>query len=170
MNVYLVGFRGVGKSTLAPILATRLHRRWIDLDVEAERRAGKPIRAVFAEQGEPAFRDLESAILADVSGQDDWVAATGGGAVLREANRAALRTGFCVWLQADLELLIERLERDRTRPRLTDLPLREEVAALLTEREPLYRQCAHLIADARVSVDMLADRIAQEYRGLPPSW
>ena len=87
----LVGLRGTGKSTVGRILAERLGRPFADADVELAARAGRPIRAIFAELGEPGFRDLEEETLAALVAGPPLVLATGGGAVLRETNRARLR-------------------------------------------------------------------------------
>ena len=94
MNIHsiaLIGYRGAGKTTVAAELARRLGWDWIDADVEIERRAGKSIAAIFADSGEPAFRELEAAVVADLSRRDRAVLALGGGAVLRDDNRQAIR-------------------------------------------------------------------------------
>ena len=91
MNVTLIGYRATGKTTLAKLLAGRLGWDWIDADSEIERRAGKTIAMIFSEDGEPAFRDLEAEVVADLCGRDRLVLAVGGGAPLREASRRAMR-------------------------------------------------------------------------------
>src|SRR5688500_2590703 len=82
MNLLLIGYRGTGKSTVARLVAERLNWPWLDADVELERRAGKSIAAIFAEDGEPAFRDLESQVLAELVQADRHVLALGGGVIL----------------------------------------------------------------------------------------
>ena len=91
MNLVLIGYRATGKTTLARHLAQRLGWDWIDADVEIERRAGKSIARIFAEQGEPAFRDLEAAVIADLCGRPRlvWPRAAG----LPCGRKAAARCG-----------------------------------------------------------------------------
>lgn len=150
-NVALIGYRGTGKSTVARLLALRLGWDWVDADVEIELRAGKSIAAMFADDGEAAFRDLESAVVADLARRERTVIALGGGAVLREANPAALAASFVVWLRASVEAICARLAADPTtadrRPNLTVGGGRAEIEALLAEREPIYRRAAALVVD-----------------------
>ena len=164
MNVVLVGARGAGKTTIAPLLAARLRRPWLDLDRELERRAGRSVREIFAADGEPAFRTLEAAEFAAVP-EDDWIVATGGGIVLRPENRARLARAWCVWLVADLDALVRRTAGDGNRPALTSLPPREEAAALLAARTPLYQEVARrrFVADGRTPA-AVADDIAAAFR------
>ncbi|MBI1900176.1 MAG: shikimate kinase [Planctomycetia bacterium] len=147
MNLILIGYRGTGKSTVARLVARRLGWESLDADVEVELRAGKPIAAIFADEGEAAFRDLESAVLQSLSGRDRLVLAAGGGAVLRPENRRLLkRLGKVVWLKADAQTIQERLSADETtaarRPNLTASGGLAEIVELLERREPLYRETA----------------------------
>src|SRR5262249_54254618 len=111
----LVGTRGTGKSTVGRILAERLVRPFLDADVELEARLGRTIAAIFAEDGEPAFRDWEERLLAELtSTHPGAILATGGGVVLRATNRCTLRSfGFVVWLRAEPALAAARLQADR---------------------------------------------------------
>lgn len=152
MNLYLIGYRGTGKTTVAAALAEKLGRLWFDADVEIERRAGKSIRDVFTVDGEPVFRDWESAVIADLSRESITIISVGGGAVLRSQNREVMQaTGFIVWLQALPETIHRRLQSDPTtggrRPNLTSLGGLAEIETLLAERTPLYAQCANLTID-----------------------
>jgi shikimate kinase len=149
VNVTLIGYRATGKSTVARHLALLLGWDWVDADVEIELRAGKSIATLFAEQGEPAFRDLESQVLADLAGRQRTVLAVGGGAVLRPRNREALRRGGrMVWLTARPETIVQRLATDPAtaarRPSLTTSGGADEVHRLLAERTSVYRGCADL--------------------------
>jgi shikimate kinase len=151
-SIALIGYRGVGKTAVARPLALRLGWDWVDADVEVELRAGKSIAAIFADEGEAAFRDLESAVAGDLCRRERVVLALGGGAVLREANRAAIaRCGATVWLQASVDAILDRLAADATtagrRPNLTKAGGRQEIEQLLAVRTPIYRACATLEVD-----------------------
>jgi shikimate kinase len=155
MNVFLIGYRGCGKSTVAARLAELLGWPWLDADAALEERAGKSIKQIFADQGEAAFRDLESAVVAELASRDEHVVALGGGAILREQNRRALAgRGLVVWLQASPETLLGRIAADPTtaqrRPNLTAQGGAAEIRSLLAEREPLYRRCADVVIDAEL--------------------
>ncbi len=165
MNLVLIGYRATGKTTLARHLAQRLGWDWIDADVEIERHASKSIARIFAEEGEPAFRDLEAEVIAELCGRPSLVVAAGGGAPLREESRRAMRdSGHVVWLTARPETILARMSGDATtaqrRPSLTNRPPLEEIVQLLSRREPIYRETAHLIVDTEAkSPEQLADEI-----------
>ncbi|WP_422926199.1 shikimate kinase [Singulisphaera sp. PoT] len=148
----LVGLRGTGKSTVGRILAERLGWPFADADHEIEARSGTSIRAIFEEQGEGAFRDWEETILADLTGRPGTIVATGGGAVLRETNRARLGSfGFIVWLVAAPSELADRLRSDSRglagRPALTSAGTIDELAQVLEARTPLYEEVADLVVE-----------------------
>lgn len=148
----LVGYRATGKTTVGRLLADRLGWQFADADHEVEARAGRSIASIWAEEGEAAFRDLEEQAVADLAGEPLTVLATGGGAVLREANRRALRSiGFVAWLTADAETLTRRLSREtgrpNARPALTASGTLDEVAEVLAARTPLYRDVSDLEVD-----------------------
>jgi shikimate kinase len=150
---FLVGYRATGKSTVARLLAEQLGWAWVDADELLERRHGRTIRQIFAEEGEAGFRDKEAALLEELCRGERLVVATGGGVVLRPENRQRLRTGGLVfWLTADAQTIWERLQRDPTtgerRPTLTVGGL-AEVEELLRVREPHYRECAEVAVDTR---------------------
>lgn len=165
MILTLIGYRATGKTTLAKLVAQRLGWEWIDADVEIERRAGKTIAKIFAEQGEPAFRDLEAQVIADLCHRDRLVVAAGGGAPLRPESRHAMReAGYVVWLMAAPETILARMAGDATtatrRPDLTDKGPLAEIAHLLEIRTPIYRETAHLALDTEgKSLDALVDAI-----------
>lgn len=164
-NVFLIGYRGCGKTSVARALGERLGWPWYDADVELERRAGRSIKQIFAEEGEPAFRDLEQAVLADLAQQDRAVIALGGGAILREANRQAIANrGLTVWLQASPQTLLTRISADPTtserRPNLTAQGGLAEIERLLAERSPLYAACAQRVLETEGrSCEQLAEQI-----------
>lgn len=144
--IFLIGYRGSGKTTVGRVLAARLGWDFVDADALLEERAGKTIRDIFATQGESAFRDLESEILGELAKRSRIVVATGGGLVLREQNRATLKqSGFVAWLSADAATLWARIQADSStaarRPNLSSGGF-AEVEQMLAVRLPLYRMCA----------------------------
>lgn len=159
-KIVLVGFMGTGKSTVARLLAGRLGIGRVDLDEEIEREAGCTIAELFDTKGEAHFRDLESNVLARLMAEDrPLVLATGGGAVLREANREAmLRSGFVAALTALPERIIERVSGDGARPLLRG-DVGERVRRLMAERKHAY-DFAHIKIDTTdLKPDEVADRI-----------
>jgi shikimate kinase len=152
MILTLIGYRATGKTTLAKLLAAGLGWDWIDADVEIERRAGKSIAQIFAQQGEPAFRDLEAEVIADLCRRDRLVVAAGGGAPLRPQSRRAMReAGKVVWLTAKPETILARMSADSTtaarRPDLTNKDPLAEIDHLLEIRTPIYQESAHVAVD-----------------------
>lgn len=172
-RLVLIGYRGTGKSTIGPILARRLGWTFIDADERIEAAAGRSIAEIFAAEGETGFRDRESATLAELCRGDDLVIATGGGVILRDANRQRLRdSGFVVWLTASPETIWDRLQHDPTttsrRPNLTPGGGLDEIRSLLAVREPLYRQTANFtIATEALSPEAAADAILSAWTGPP---
>ncbi len=140
---------GSGKSTLGRALAARLRRPFVDVDARIEAEAGRSIAALFEAEGEAGFRAREARVLAAVLGEPAAVVATGGGAVLAQANRAAMRAaGIVVYLQVDAATQLARLQDDATRPLLQAADRAQRLAQLQAQREPLYRAAAHLLFDA----------------------
>ncbi len=170
MVVTLIGYRGSGKSSVAPPLAERLGCSWLDVDLLIEQRAGKSIREIFATDGEPAFRTLERDLIAEALRADDLVLALGGGAILDPQTRAAIRAaGPVVWLEASVDVLADRILRDETthnrRPDLTRIGGRDEIEQLLAQRTPLYEQSASLtVPTDGKTIEELVELIV---RGLP---
>ena len=148
--IFLTGYRGSGKTSVAKLLAGRLGWQWLDADEALVARHGKTIRAIFAEEGEAGFRDKEAGLLDELCRLREHVVASGGGVVLRPENRGKLRSGLVIWLTADAATLWRRISSDATtteqRPNLTGGGL-SEVEELLRVREPLYRGCADLVVD-----------------------
>jgi shikimate kinase len=168
MNLVLIGLRGTGKTTVAQLLAQRLGWPWFDADAEIESRAGKSIAAIFADDGEAAFRDWETQVVADLALRANAVLALGGGALVREENRRAIAAeGRLVWLMASPETLLRRIEADQAtagrRPNLTAAGGITEITATLDARKAVYGSCAHLLVDTEEKTPaQVADAILQQ--------
>ena len=174
-NIILIGYRGTGKTTVGHLLILRTKGGFTDLDDLIEASAGKSIAEIFATEGEAGFRDREAAELAVICQFSECIIGTGGGAILREANRRLMReSGFVVWLTASPETVWERLKRDPTtaarRPNLTATGGLDEVKTLLAAREPLYRETAdYRIATDDLSPEAVADAILKAWTGYSTS-
>lgn len=158
-SLVLVGLPGSGKSTVGRGLARRVDLPFIDSDHVIEQRLGCSIREFFAREGEAAFRDLEQQVLADIASGPACVLATGGGSVLRAANRDSLRrAGHVLYLRATPEDLWRRLRHDTRRPLLQVDDPQGKLRELFAERDPLYREVAQFTVDTgRPSVSTLVN-------------
>ena len=165
-NVFLVGMMGAGKTTLGRALARRTGQEFVDTDRLLVERTGVPVTTIFEIEGEEGFRRREAALLREVAAREGLVVATGGGAVLAADNRRAMRAaGTVVYLRARLESLWERLGHDATRPLLATADPRATLAALLEQRDPLYREAAHLVVDTGAqSAATLVNRVVTALR------
>lgn len=171
-RLVLVGYRGAGKTTVSRVVAARLQADFVDLDERIEATAGMTVREIFEQSGEAAFREMESAalqsVLADETRTTRSVLSVGGGAVLRAENRRLLREHcVCVWLEAPVDELTRRLERDgrsaTLRPALTNLDPADEARRLLEQRAPLYAE----VAQARVqTLGRTVEQVANEVLAL----
>ncbi|MFA5494500.1 MAG: shikimate kinase [Porticoccaceae bacterium] len=147
-NLYLVGPMGVGKTTIGRLIAQKLGKVFIDLDDELELRSGASIPWIFDVEGEEGFRRREAELLREVTAGRDIVLSTGGGVVLSAENRQVLKsTGFVVFLNASVEQLHQRTLKDRKRPLLQVPDRRQVIERLKRDRDPLYREVAHLVFD-----------------------
>ncbi len=150
LNIVLIGFMGSGKTTVGRELHQRLNYPLVDMDQLIEQRAGKSITTIFAEQGEHAFREMETSLLQELaeSEQQQRIISTGGGVVGRQENREILkRMGYVVWLDAPASVIAERTAKTRTRPLLLDEDPDEKIRELMMKRQPLYQETAHLKLD-----------------------
>ncbi|MCA9052267.1 MAG: shikimate kinase [Planctomycetaceae bacterium] len=168
MVITLIGFRGVGKSSVAPQLAARLGWEWIDADREVADRAGKSIPDIFSQDGEPVFRKWEADVMNDLLHRDCLVVAAGGGAVMNDQTRRLMQeAGPVVWLQAALETIWSRIAAtlggEGGRPALTEHDPRTEVEILLNQREPVYAAAASVtIRTGDHSIAAIVDEIVAQ--------
>lgn len=163
--IALVGMPGAGKSTVGKLLARRLGVAFVDSDHVLEQRLGCPIRTYFEQQGEERFRDMEQEVIAELARDGvTGVLATGGGVVLREANRRYLREhAHVIYLRSSPDQVFQRVRHDRKRPLLqVDDPL-ARLKALHAQRDPLYREAAHMTIDTgRPSLQTLVNMIVMQ--------
>lgn len=157
---------GTGKSSLGRLLSNSLGLAAIDSDEAIVARAGKSISEIFAIDGEEHFRRLESEVLQGILEQRGQVIATGGGIVLDRENRRRLHErSFVVWLQASPDEIYERVRRTSHRPLLEGEDPEGTIRRMLEEREPLYRECAHLEVDTNtLTLEEAAHGIAESAR------
>ena len=160
MMITLTGFMGSGKTTVGRLLADALGCPFMDLDDLVVKKAGKSIPDIFAQDGEPAFRQLEAQVLrktVEKYAESTAVLALGGGAVLAPASAALLHEKtVCIYLRATLDTLLARLEGETAGRPLADASLADRLAS----REPIYEETAHVIIDTDgLSPDEVADEI-----------
>ena len=162
--IALVGMPGSGKSTVGRQLARQLGLEFVDSDHVVEDRLGMPIRDWFAQHGEEAFRDVEQAVIDELTQAAGVLLATGGGAVLRPSNRNALHSRCHVfYLRTSPEDLFRRLRHDTQRPLLQVQDPLKKLRDLYRERDPLYRRTAHFVVEAaRPSVQSLASMVMMQ--------
>lgn len=172
-SVALVGLPGSGKSTVGRQLARRLQLAFFDSDQVIEERLGCSIRDYFEREGESSFRDVEESVIDELTAQAIGVLSTGGGSVLRPANRRHLRErGHVVYLRSSPEELFRRLRHDVNRPLLQVPDPLGRLRDLYVQRDPLYRETAHFVIETgRPSVLALVNMIAMqlELAGIVPA-
>jgi len=164
LSIIFVGLPGSGKTTIGRQLARRLDVPFVDSDHVIEHQLGCSIREFFAREGEDIFRDVEQQVLDDLTRTHPGVIATGGGAVLREANRRGMHErGQVVYLRSTPEDVFRRVRHDKARPLLqVDDPL-ARLRSLFEVRDPLYREAAHFVIETgRPSVATLVNMIAMQ--------
>lgn len=164
MVLTLIGLPGAGKTTVGRQLARRLQIPFVDSDQVIEERIGCSIRAFFEREGEAAFRDIEEAVIDELTQGAPCVLSTGGGAVLRPANRRRLRQrGRVFYLRSTPEELFRRLRHDRTRPLLQVADPLARLRELYAARDPLYCETAHYVIETgRPSVATLVNMILMQ--------
>ena len=164
LGVSLVGLPGSGKSTVGRQLARRLKLSFLDSDHVIEERLGCSIRDYFEREGEASFRDIEESAIDELTLQASGVLSTGGGAVLRPANRLHLHDrGHVIYLRSSPEELFRRLRHDVSRPLLQVADPLGRLRDLFAQRDPLYRETAHFVIETvRPSVSTLVNMIAMQ--------
>ena len=164
MTVSLVGLPGSGKSTVGRQLARRLQVPFVDSDHVVEQKLGCSIREYFEREGEESFRDVEESVIEELTRRHQGVLSTGGGAVLRPANRENLRNaGQVVYLKSSPDELFRRLRHDMNRPLLQVADPMSRLRDLFVARDPLYRETAHFVLETgRPSVATLVNMIVMQ--------
>jgi shikimate kinase len=164
-NIALCGFMGTGKSSAGRLVAQTLHFDFLDTDTVVEARAGKSISEIFSQQGEPAFRELETKIAHELSSRRHTVIATGGGFVVSPENMASLKEHalvVCLW--ASPETIWARVKMQSHRPLLQDPDPLEKIRALLATRAPFYKQADVLLNTELRSTRDVAQQVLHQFR------
>lgn len=139
---------GAGKTTIGKLIAKNLGKTFYDTDQVIEQRTGVKIATIFELEGEVGFRKREAATIEELSGLNNIVMATGGGAVIAEENRAMLKQhGYVIYLRANVHELWMRMRNDKHRPLLQNVDVRKRLEQLYQARNPLYTETASLIID-----------------------
>jgi shikimate kinase len=163
-NLALIGFMGTGKSCVGRVVADTLHFTFLDTDHVIEARAGKSISDIFAQDGEPAFRQWERKVVEELTHREKTVIATGGGLPMDEANLASLKTHalvICLW--ASPEAIWERVRGHDHRPLLNEADPLARIRELLAVREPYYRQADVLVNTGLRSVREVAQHVIHQF-------
>ena len=163
-NIALIGFMGTGKSSVGQIVAQQLHFTFLDTDHVIESRTGKSISDLFAQDGEPAFRELEKKIVAELATRKKTVISTGGGLPVNPDNLASLKTHaltVCLWASA--EKIWERVRSQTHRPLLNEPDPLAKIKKLLEQREPFYRQADVLLNTEMRALKDVAQQVIHQY-------
>jgi shikimate kinase len=161
LNVYLIGMMGSGKSTIGPLIAEQLGYSFLDTDTTIEKLVGQSISEIFPAVGEPEFRKIETQVLAEVSAYTRLIVATGGGIAIERENWNHLHQGLVIWLDPSVDVLVERLQDDITRPILaTSEDLHPKLDRILSERRHRYAEAdIHISIDRPLASEEIVDRI-----------
>ena len=166
--ITLIGLMGAGKTTIGGYLAARLELNFIDSDREIEALAGVNIAEVFSRDGEAFFRKVEAKVISEILGRGELcVLATGGGAFMNDATRAAiLDKSTSIWLRAGIDTLMERIEHNNARPLLNNVDKRQMLQKLMDERYPVYEKTDIIVDTDSNSRTIIAAKIMNELEGL----
>jgi shikimate kinase len=161
-SIVMVGLMGCGKSAVGRRLAARLGLPFVDADEEIEKAAGQSIEDMFAEHGEPYFREGERKVLARLMRSGSQVLATGGGAFMNAETRAAIaERGISVWLKAELPLLVRRVSKRNNRPLLKGSDPLTVMQSLMDVRYPVYAQADITVESRDVPHDVIVAEIIE---------
>lgn len=164
-NIALIGFMGTGKSTVGRLAAEQLKFEFLDTDVLIEHRSGKKITEIFAQNGEPAFRQLEAQLVAELAARTHTIISTGGGLPTNPANLESLKTHslvICLW--ASPERIYDRVREQSHRPLLHDPDPLGKIRSLLAAREKFYKQADVLINSDLRSAREVAQQVINQFR------
>lgn len=168
--IVLVGMMGAGKSTVGRRLAARLGLAFVDADDEIEQAAGMTIADIFEHLGEPEFRDGERRVIARLLEGERQVIATGGGAFMNAQTRQLiLDRAIAIWLDADIDILVERVARRDTRPLLKGKDPRAVLTALAAQRNPVYALAPIHIKSSATPHEVTIDMILRALENVPPA-
>jgi len=165
VNLALIGFMGTGKSSVGHLVADQLHFEFLDTDHLIEARAGRSISEIFAQNGEPAFRALESRLVEELASRKQLVIATGGGLPVNPVNLHSLKPHalvVCLW--SSPEKIFERVREQAHRPLLRDPDPLAKIRSLLAVREPFYKQADVLINSEFRSIREVAQQVILQFR------
>jgi shikimate kinase len=166
----LVGLMGVGKSSVGKRLGQRLHLDFVDADEAIEQAAGCSVSEIFARFGEPEFRAGERRVIRRLMAGGPQVIATGGGAFVDDETRALiLADGIAIWLQADIDLLVERTAKRDTRPLLRQGDPKDILTRLAAQREPFYAQAPIHVLSGRGPHEVVVNQIVDALRARTPA-
>ncbi|OED47854.1 shikimate kinase [Leisingera sp. S232] len=168
-TIVMVGMMGAGKTAVGRALAARLGAPFLDSDHEIEAAANMTIPEIFARDGEPFFRQKERQVIARLLEEERGVLSTGGGAFLAEENRQVITAkGLSVWLNADLEVLWNRVRHRDTRPLLRTADPRATLSNLYQQRVPLYSKAdVSVVSDGKASIETMVDRVLEALKARP---
>ncbi len=169
MNIYLIGFMGAGKSTIAELLCDRLHMELVEMDERIVKEQGMPITGIFEKYGEDHFREIESALVRTIAEEGNTVVSCGGGVVIRPENTQEMkRSGKIVYLTAKPETIFERVRYSKDRPILNGNMNVEYIAQLMEKRRALYEAAADITVatDGRTKKE-ICDEIAEKIKEAP---
>ncbi|MFA6078309.1 MAG: shikimate kinase [Candidatus Omnitrophota bacterium] len=166
-NIVLVGFMGTGKTTIAAKLSHRLKMTYISIDDLIQKKENRTINEIFTKSGEDYFRDVESAVVRDVSEMENCVVDTGGGVILREGNMDLLgANGIVICLTAEPGVIMERTKKYKHRPLLNVEDPKRKIMDLLKARAPLYAKAKHCIDTGSLTVRQVVEKIAEIAEGV----
>lgn len=172
MNIYLIGYRCTGKTSVGKCLSEKIGWDFIDADTALVEKYNMTVSDIVAASGWEDFRDKEADVLQSISRLNNYVVATGGGVILKPQNVATMkRTGHIIWLKASnfniKQRMLKDLKTDEQRPALTHKKLDDEIEETMAQRAPLYENAMHTFIDTdRLTIDTVCDHIQDMLKGV----